>query len=209
MAFSDVGIAKLALQRLGAKSSIVSLTDGSTNAGKVSVAWEYVLKECLETIKPKFAITRVSLAQGVTDPANTDVYEFAYPLPADYLALAEGSADDPAIWPSDVAPYVIETLSDGSLALLTNYDTTTADYGIYLTYVKYAQNPALYTGVFVNALVFRLAAELAFTITEGSGKFEAMITLYEKARRKASGVDRRQDYLADEKSNEDWSGAGR
>lgn len=208
MAYSKVGIANMAIQRLGAKSSITVWGDG-VNGAKVRNVWEYVLNEVLETVKPKFATSRVQLAKSSTDPANTDVYECAYPFPSDYMTLAEGTADDPPVWPKSAAPYAIETLSDGTLCLMSNYDTTQASYGIFLTYVKKVTDPTKFTALFVNALVFRLAAELAYTITEGQGKFETMMTLYDKARQRAQALDNKQAYLAKETSNTDWECAGR
>lgn len=209
MAYSKAGIANLAIQRLGAKSSIVSLTDGSPNAAKVNAIWEYILYEVIEAIKPAFATVRVALAQSSTAPANTDVYKCAYPFPADYLTISEGDAEDPAIWPSEVTPYAIETLSDGTLCLMTNYDTTEADYSIYLTYIRKVDNPGRFIASFVNALAFRMAAELALSITETQGKFEAMMTLYDRARRKAIAENARQLYIEHEQSNTDWELAGR
>lgn len=208
MAYSKVGIANMALQRLGAKSSITTWNEG-TNGVKVASVWEYILNEVLETVKPKFATVRVQLAQSSTEPANTDVYECAYPFPSDYMTLAEGTADDPPLWPLELAPYAIETLSDGTLCLMTNYDTTEADEAVYLTYLRKVTDPGKFTALFINALAFRLAAELAFTITEGQGKFESMMQLYDRARRHAQAFDRKQEYIEHEKSNTDWEYAGR
>lgn len=209
MAYSKVGIANMAIQRLGAKSSITALTDGSPNASKVNVVWEYILNEVLETIKPKFATLRVALAKSSTDPANTDVYECAYPIPSDYVTIADGSADDPAVWPEDTRPYAIESLSDGTLCVMTNYDTTEASYSVYLTYIRAVDDPGKYTASFVNALAYRLAAELSLSITETQGKFEAMMTLYDKARRKAMAESQRQIYIEHEQKNTDLEFAGR
>ncbi len=210
MANSIVGIVNMALQRIGAKSSISSMTDGSPNAIKASTVWEYIRDEVIEAVKPKFATVRAPLAQSATAPANTEVYDFAYPLPVDYLCLADDKKDDPAIWPdTSVAPYVIEGLDDGTVCLMTNYDSTTEDYDIILTYVRKVTDPAKYTPQFINALTFRLAAELALTIAESGSKYEAMMTLYEKARRRAKAASRAQDYLEDEKGSDSFETAGR
>ena len=213
MAYSVVGIVNMALQRLGAKSRISNITDSDDpNAIKANAVWEYVRDLVIEEIKPKFATLRIALAQNATAPVNTEIYDFAYALPSDYLCLADDKLnDDPIVWPSSVAPYIIETLAanDESLCLMTNYDSTTESYLIHLTYIKRVTNPQRYTASFINALAFRLAAELSFTIAESAGKFEAMMKLYEMARRKAKASDMRQDYLADEKSSKSWETAGR
>jgi hypothetical protein len=209
MAYSNVGIANMALQRIGAKSSISALTDATPNAEKVNTVWEYILNECLETIKPHFATVRVALAQSTTSPANTDQYEYCYSMPSDYLCLAEGTADDPSVWPKDCYPYSIESLDGWTFVLMTNYDTSESDEPIYVTYVRKATNPAKYTALFINAFAYRLAAELSYTITEGAGTFEHMMNMYDKFRIKAGAVDKKQNYIEDEKSNTDWEMAGR
>jgi hypothetical protein len=207
MAYSNVGIANMALYRLGAKSRLTSLTDGSPNAVNVNTIWEYIRDEVLAAVKPKFATVRAELAQGDTSGENTDMYEYAYPLPSDYLCLADDYKNDPAIYP-DASPYVIEALEDGTLALMTNYDSTT--YGtLYLTYVRRVTDPAKYSPLFINAFTFRLAAELAFSIPASPGKFQAMYALYESAKKAAQGESRAQDYLADEKGSDSWVNAGR
>jgi hypothetical protein len=209
MAYSNVGIANMMLQRIGAKSRLTSLTDGSPNAVVVSTVWDYILDEVIEAVKPKFATVRAPLTQGTTDPANTDMYLYEYPLPSDYLCLADDTKDDPAIWPQPgVDPYVIEAMSDGTMSLMTNYDSTGAQ-AIYMTYVRRVTDPAKFTPSFINAFAFRGAAELTFSIAPGMGKFEAMMNLYGKALLKAKGGSRAQDYLEDEKGSDTWEAAGR
>ena len=210
MAYSVVGIVNMALQRIGAKSSITALTDGTPNAIKANTVWEYIRDEVLEAVKPKFATVRVALAQSATLPANAEVYDFAYPLPVDYLCLADDSKDDPNVWPdTSVAPYVIETLNDGTVCLMTNYDSVTEDYDIFLTYVRRVADPAKYTPSFVNTVANRMGAELSLSVAESGSKFEAMMMLYKKARRRAKAASRAQDYIEDEKGSDSWETAGR
>ena len=209
MAYSVVGIVNMALQRIGAKSSITSLTDGAVNAVKANMVWEYIRDEVLERVKPKFATVRVALSQSSTSPANAEAYDYAYPIPSDYLCLAPDKKDDPAIWPVEVAPYVFETLADGTVCLMTDYDSTSEDYNIYMTYVRKVTDPAKYAPSFINCLAFRLAAELALSVSESSSKFEAMMQLYLRAVKSAKGASLDQDYLADENGSNSWETAGR
>jgi hypothetical protein len=209
MAYSDTSIANMALQRIGAKGTVTSLTDGSTNAVRINNVWQYIRDEVLEAVKPKFATVRVALSQSSTSPANEDVYAYAYPLPSDFICLAENIKDDPVVWPSpDVEPYCIETLADGTVCLMTNYDIVTGE-DIYLTYVKRVTDPAKYSPPFINCLCFRLAAELSFIIPESGGKFDAMMKQYMISVRKAQGMSRSLDYLAEERGSTDWEYAGR
>jgi len=211
MAYSNVGIANMALQRIGAKTSITSLTDGSPNAVKANTVWEYIRDEVLEAVKPKFATLRVSLAQSATAPVNDNLYLYAYPLPTDYLCLADDSKDDLAVYPiPGVAPYVIESLSTGVRCLMTNYDSTvTSADAIYMTYIQRAADPSIYSPSFINCFCYRLAAELCLSVAESGSKFDAMMKLYFDAKKKAKGASRAQDYLADEKGNTAYEYAGR
>ena len=209
MAYSNVGIANMALYRIGAKSKLTSLTDGSPNAVNVNAVWEYIRDEVLEAVKPKFATVRVELSQSSTSPANEDVYLYAYPLPSDYLCLADDTQDDPAIYPvPGVEPYAFETLSDGTRCIFTNYDSTVSG-SVYLTYIRRITDPAVFSPSFINAFAFRLGAELSYSIPASTTKFEAMMTLYERAKRKARGMSLAQEYLEDEKGSETWVSAGR
>ena len=209
MAYSIPGIVNMALQRIGSKSSITALTDGTPNAIKANTVWEYIRDEVLEAVKPKFATVRIVLAQSATAPANTDVYDYAYPLPVDYICLANDTEDDPNVWPAEVAPFVFEALADGTVCIFSNYNSVTADYEVFLTYVRKITDPAKYTPSFINALAFRLAAELCLTVAESGSKYEAMVNLYGKALKKAQGESRAQDNLDGEKGDPSWEEAGR
>jgi len=201
----------MTLQRIGAKTSITSLTDTSTNAVKINTVWEYIRDEVLEAVKPKFATVRVELSQSTTDPVNDDVYLYAYPLPTDYLCLADDRKSDLSIWPiPGVEPYVIESLPDGTVCLMTNYDSTVSDTdAIYMTYIKRVTDPAKYTPSFINCFCNRLGAELCLSIAESGTKFEAMMNLYARSKRMAQAASRAQDYLADEKGSTSFEYAGR
>src|SRR5450759_3066186 len=200
MAYSNVGIANMMLQRIGAKSSITGWPDLSTNGVKVTLIWEYIRDEVLEAIKPKFATVRVVLAQSSTNPINADVYLYAYPLPSDYLCLADNTKDDPAVYPFSVGNYVIETLTDGTLCLMCNYDSVSSG-DIYLTYIRKVTDPAKYSPSFINCFTYRGAAELCLAVVEGAGKFDAMMKLYMQTKRRAQGMNRAQDYQVDEKGS--------
>jgi hypothetical protein len=132
--YSQVGIANLALQNIGARGSIQSLAEGSPNANKVNVAWDIVFQEVLSERDWKFAKTRVELQQNANKPVGG--YCYAYPLPSDFLRLcrpreipeerriADGNFlwgwggsgfgwfrdRDIPLWPREVHPYITETV---------------------------------------------------------------------------------------------------
>lgn len=139
----------MALQRIGARGSIVSLTDGSPNANKINNVWDMVFQEVLSERDWKFAKTRVQLQQNANPPVGG--YLYAYALPSDFLRLVKpreiseerriatsgqwwgsgfsecGYPRDIPVWPPAVNPYVTETvLGTGpgqgyTTNLLTNY----------------------------------------------------------------------------------------
>lgn len=126
----------MALQRIGARGTIASLTDNSPNAIKVAICWDMVFQEVMSQRDWKFAKTRVQLQQNATRPVGG--YLWAYALPADFLRLCkpreipeerrianfawvggdnyyggnggyECNRDRP-VWPREVDPYITETV---------------------------------------------------------------------------------------------------
>lgn len=232
MAYSVVGIVNLSLGRVGAKGNISALTENSPNAIKANAVWEYIRDLVLEQVKPKFATMRVALAQSVTAPASR--YLYAYVMPSDYLCLADGRRDDPPIYTPGYTyilpasyfswtdfgriitrafqsgyPYTIETLTDGTLCLFTDYDSVTYEEDLYISYVKRITDPQKFAPSFIDALTYRLAAEFAISIVESTSKFQAMITLYERALERAKSANRAHDYVEDEMGDDAWVTAGR
>ncbi len=205
MAYDQTGIVNLALGKIGVKT-ITDIDDtDSDQAIRAKAAWDYILGEVLESGDWKFAKTRIALAQTTADPLFH--WKYAYFLPSDFLKLALGTKNDPNISPIGY-PWVIEAqpTTDRKI-LLINYDNSSVD--LFINYIRNITNPAKYSGVFCGALAFRFAAELAIPLTEGLKKYDAMITLYQRALQLAEGLDQSLDELPDEKGNTDWVNAGR
>ena len=216
MAYSTVGIINLALQRIGVgKITALYPDENSTAAIDAAAIWEYIRDEVLQAKEWNFAKTRVALARKTIDPAFG--FSYAYALPTDFLRICTDNKNDRSVsygtgttyaYPAgEYAGYAVETLSDSTLCLLTNYDNSTG-YDIYIKYIKRIEDPGKFSPSFINALSFRLAAELAIPRTEGLKKYEMMITLYQKALIAADGVNQSGDYVQDIGST-DWELAGR
>lgn len=153
MNYSQVGIANLALQRIGARGDIVSLTQNSPNAVKVLACWDYVFQEVLSVRDWKFAKTRIELQQISTRPVGG--YRFAYALPPDFLRLvrpreipeerriAEADAigwsyggygwgwfrhRDIPVWPRQAHPYIVETVGQSANNSTTYTTNLLTDY---------------------------------------------------------------------------------
>lgn len=218
MAYSDLGIVNLALGRIGEpKIDTLSITDDSPVAAvQADMCLEYVRNEVLEASDWIFAKTRVALSQNATSPV--DGYDFAYTLPADFLKLCVNTKKDPSVYPMltqvdylstsfPASSYVIETLPDGTLCLMTDYNNEHGD--LIIRYIRRETNPARYTAHFCSTMAFRIAAELALPLTESAKKYETMMALYDQALPRAKGLNRSGDHLPDETGNEDWTRAGR
>lgn len=224
MAYSITGIVNLALLKIGVKR-ISSHPDSTTPQGiDANDCWEYIRDEVLAKRDWKFAKTRVALAQNATAPAY--LYDYAYTLPSDFLRLCLTKKDDTNTYPSGaydnnyyvtqdgivvfgtVYSYSIETLSDGTMVLMTNYDNT--DYDLYIPYIKKVTDATKYSPLFIKALSYRLAAELAMPRTEGQKKFESMMLMYEKALQEADELNSSMEYVEDETGPYiSWADAGR
>ena len=201
--YSKIAIVSMALGRIGAPK-ITSLADGSVAANQADLVYDMVRDEVLEAADWNFATVRAALSQSTTAPAQG--YDFAYPLPADFLRLATDKADDPRVYPSDV-PYTIEALNDGTKCLFTGYDNTAGD--LYIRYARREANQALWSASFINAFAWRLGAELAAVIAESRSKRADALEMYGQAIQAAVGLSRSGDSLTDETGSDSWVGAGR
>ncbi len=220
MAYSQTGIINMALGRIGVKR-ISAINEDSTPAIAANAVWEYIRDEVLQVKDWVFAKTRVALAQNTTEPISG--YDYAYDLPTDFLRLVRDKKADPAVYPTGAYgysytygdlvitgikySYIIETLPIGTLCLFTDYDNSSDD--LFITYIRKVTDPQKYTAAFINALAFRLAAELALQLTEGMTKYQAMMNLYPQALQSAEAVNQSGDWVEDETGNTDWEDAGR
>ena len=131
MNYSPVGIANMALMRIGARGTIGSFDEDSPNANKVNAVWDMVFQEVLSERDWKFAKTRIQLQQNANRPVGG--YRFAYALPSDFLRLCKpreipeerpiadslrwawddwgfGHHRDRPVSPREVHPYIVETV---------------------------------------------------------------------------------------------------
>lgn len=142
MNYSQAQISNLALNRIGARGTIVSPTENTPNAVKCLAVWDPIFQEVISERDWKFAKTRVQLQLSPVIPLYG--YNAAWALPADLLRFVrphkivrdrinywygwgpEGtgwySRRDPPFWPADT-PYVVETLTAGWASPLTNPPT--------------------------------------------------------------------------------------
>lgn len=161
---SQTAICNQALTKLGAQR-IVNLSDDSKQAKTLSAIYDIKRDAELAAHPWTFAITRAQIPASSTPPAFG--WSYAYPLPADYLAMVE-VGQDYVFYNTDTGPlFQIESFENG-LAILTDQGSP-----LEIRYIKRVTNAGLYPPLFVEALACRLAAEACEDLTQSLSKREA------------------------------------
>lgn len=125
-----------------------------------------------------------------------------------------GTAANTSLFPPVESTYWSEVVPSATLCLVTDYDNDTGGEELVLTYIRRLTDVTIYHPSFINALAFRLAAELAIHLTEGIVKFKGMMELYFLALSHAEEINQSLDYFdvvedwKPEKSSS-WTNAGR
>ena len=211
-AYSIIGIWNMSLGRIGQPK--IDLPAENSIAGiQLDIVWPFIRDEVLSEVGPKFAKTRIALTQSATVPAG--MYDYAYVLPADFLKIPMQNNHDANVASGDSTffynglyhNYIIEALEDETLCLFTDFDNTSQD--LILTYIRRIENVARYSPAFINALSYRLAAEVAIVLSESVRKFETMTTLYSRALLRAKADSQSFDKVQHETGSTTWVDAGR
>lgn len=156
-AITEVSICNSALIKLGAEQ-IQSLSDDTKNARLCAARYAMIRNKVLEDHPWAFATKTVSLTSlaGVTPRDWT--YAFAYP--ADFLKMIM-STD----WDSEYDTIDNQLVAD--------------DPEIVIKYIYKNTNPATYTYAFAECLSWRIAADLAYAITNSKEVAGLMIQGYQ------------------------------
>lgn len=165
---SEVGICNRALQKLGA-SSILSLTEDSTEGRACNLAYKPVRDALLRSHWWSFSIKRASLAASSTSPLFG--YDNQFPLPSDYLKLI----------PPDHREKVYMTdwkLEDGFIR-------TNDDAPLEIRYVSRVTDPNKFDALFIEALSARLAMEMCEQLTQSNAKRQLAMQEYQDSIREA------------------------
>lgn len=154
---SVVDIANQALIRVG-DDSIVSLSDATERARAVNSSWPFVRQEVLRAHSWNAATTRTKLAALASAPSWG--FTTRYQLPSDCLKLLE--VDTTTDW--RVEGREILTDATGQLSI---------------RYLKDETDTEVYDGALTEAMVLRLAAEVAMRLTDSRTKAEQLLIEYE------------------------------
>lgn len=164
-----VSICSNALLMLGAKP-INSLTEENDRARIASNLWEGVRDDLLRSHPWNCAIKRVVLSPEATTPAFDYAYQFA--LPGDLLRILSLGER------GEYVEYRVE-----GRRLLTDSNV------VNLRYVFQNDNPATWDSALVYAAELRMAAAMAYAITQSATLAETKRQEAELAFRRAKAVD--------------------
>lgn len=187
---SKVGICNLALSHIGQRS-ISAINESSAEAAACRQFYDRDRRAVLRAHPWNFALRVVTLAASVEDPEYG--YTYRYKLPTDCLRpveltnLAEMSAD-PVLQLTDANR--ARKLAEASAAFkLMGKDLLTNVEGAKLAYVKDETDPNQFDELFLEALSFRIAADLAGVLPESPDWQKNMIEMYERSLASARAVD--------------------
>ena len=142
---SKTAIANASLLLVGAKE-ITDLDSDTTNTGRIIRRWYQHSRDGLFRSYPwKFALTRQSLSKDST--AATTEFTNSYTLPTDpYCLRALAIYDSSSEWRIEGRKLLID---DGS---------------VILKYISRVSNPVDFDDLFTDALIYKLAANIAFPV---------------------------------------------
>jgi len=155
MASSIVEICNLALNNLGAKSTIASITEQSVEARQCNVVYGPARDYILRKHPWSFAEKTVALSSLGSPPPD---WSYRYQYPSDCVKAREiltGDRND-----SDPVPYKVAAGDDlNSKVILCDKD------GAYLRYTARVTNAAVFDSSFVQQLAWYMAIQLAMPLT--------------------------------------------
>jgi len=153
---SKVLICNMSLSNIGAKSTIESITELSTEAKACNLWYDFSLKQALEAFNWSFARKRFTLAAH-GDDAPEDIWAYRYQYPSDCVAARE--IVNPAGKDADAVPFEVQISDDGTKSILTNLDDAE------LIYTFLQENTTMFSAHFVEMFSYILAAHISFSIT--------------------------------------------
>lgn len=165
---SVVEIGNLALSLIG-EPPVVNLEVDNKAARLINRLYEPVRDSVLRGHPWNSAIWRASLPELETGPVWGD--ELAYQLPADFLRLLS-LQDQTIAW-----------RKEGLLIM------TTASAPLNILYIRKIEDANLFDPLLIDAIASRMAAELAFPLTQNPRLVTAMWQLYARKLTEARGVD--------------------
>lgn len=196
MAVSSVAVCSLALTRLGGQP-IASLAESSKEAQLCRTFFDLSRDATLRDHPWNFATRRRALAQlasGGTDGDAAIPWSYIYAWPSDCLLARR--IHNP-VSTTDAIPFEAATNSNGERVIYTDQATAT------LVYTALVIDLTLCDPLFIEALTWKLAAELALPLTQDRGLMQVATTMYQNAIAKARTIDANEG-SADDVASATW-----
>ncbi len=179
---TEVSICSNALRRLG-DDPITSLTEDTERARLCNAFYEDTRDYVLRSHSWNFATTRATLPQLSTTPIYE--YSYQYALPTDPYCLRVLSMEY-----NDYI-YKIEHVAGIGRVLLSNEDTAK------ILYVARITDTTQFDSMFVDCLTAKLAAELAYPVTNSTTLQTQMEKLYMAKISEARAIDGQETFIDD------------
>lgn len=167
MPVTQVSIANSALIKVGA-DTISSITQSDRRATLIYNLWDHVRDEVLSAHPWNFSIKRASLAPTATVPEFE--YDFSYDIPNDCLRILDEESPD--------TEFVIE----GSNIL-------SSEATLNIRYIFRNVDESSWSPTFAEAMAWRLARELAASLTQSTALMQICDQQFEATLAKARSVD--------------------
>lgn len=164
---SVVDICNYALSHMG-KGTIASLSEASEAARSCSLRYESIRDKSLEDFPWRFAQrqTALSLRSGITIVG----WDYVYAYPPNCISV--NKVFTPATYNEPEREPFDEFNPDGSRSIVTNLASAYAEFTARIT------DPSLFTSLFVEALSFHLASDLAVKLTGSDGTRNDLLKIY-------------------------------
>jgi len=163
---TKVQIAKLALQHIGDRYDISSLSESTPEAEQVNLVFDDVRDMVLRSYPWKFAVKYSSPAALVAGPPDTVNWGYAFTYPADALKIL--NIVNPLGRDKDPLPFEIANDDSDNKVIMAKIEEPI------FRYIKQETDTTKYDPLFVMALSYRLAQYIAIPITGDRGMMNDM-----------------------------------
>lgn len=156
MAQSEAQICNIALLRIGHRVVIDSLEENNPAAQACKVLFDEARDSVLATAPWAFALQRADLS--LVEDAERNGWEFAYALPTDCISPVSIYSGTRNPSPDVQIPFKLEYSATSGQLLLTDQEDAE------LSYVARVEDVPLFPPLFVDALAWKLASDLALAL---------------------------------------------
>ena len=193
MAADSVEICNSALIKIGAKT-ISSLSDDSKSAKVCNLQYDRLRKELLRAHPWNFAMSYVALASTGNTPVWDD-WTNEFTIPSDVLRILGTNMLYDAKWE-------VGYNASGSKVLWCN------DNSVKIQYVKDLTNTTRFDASFDEALSLRIAADIAYSLTQSQSVQQNMFKAYTQFLKDARSFDA-QEHSAEQVEADEYTSAVR